>query len=1240
MGKSCQKGGRQDTGVAPGGRDDALARAPMRPLNGAPPMASAGVQEAGVAPLRSSKFGRLALAIVGFAPALVAQGGADHLNFETPPHHALAVVSVGSRDFLLVANTPDASVEIWDARALTFQARVAVGQEPVTVVARPEAAADGSRRCYVANWLGDSITSFDLALDPRRPSQPPLVTLRRTVPVGDEPTGIAFLPELATWPDSLPGGSAWRALVVTFGAAQRMGLFDRESLQPLLMLPGSSGAPEGHSGAIELLDPTRTQGVKQPLAIAFAPKTANAPNVADRLWILNGRGGSVPSIVPGEEYDFDLFASDDLVRTLHRGAATRPPIGGLGTSHFDFDFARNGDLWVAGQTALHKQLNDFVNDQGEAVMAAKSANGTGFVKSQLFRVRGNGSVERIDLNDDAGAMATQPVVQPVAVRVYGRGGPGTRVFAAGLGSDSMGIVLPGSGGPNAWQVHRVRIGDPTRQFYAGRLDGLWRGPCALALLESGVPNDPSDRLFVLNLGTRSITVCDPNYPLAQPSTFVVGHFPLAADPTARHVQLGRPFLYSSELSAGRNTSCASCHLFGRSDFLAWNLAGNHALPDEGDPNHLPFALGPNAATKGPMQTQSLVGLVNFELPGNDFTQDFAFSNRPYHWRGDKGLFEDFNAAFVNLMGMAEISGNTSGNGDFNKGLPDAAMTKFRRFAFSMHYPPNPQEPLTRTLQGSAYSTPQPPDDPIKRAREANDPSVGTGAARGQKLFHILPSDRDVDLDGDGTFDAALSCVHCHSLPEGSNNRLTLGRFHAFAPLAEQMLETPQLRGLASKEKRRHWIDRDSGELRGAPDRATAARTGEFGLTHTGHSSAQTAPNLPPLFANGSWSIADFISLFVRGGLFPVDTSQAEDLERYVRQLDTGVAPIVGRGATFDVATRAIAPKLLAVELAMHESQALAANSGLAVHARLQGAWHGLWFDVAAPRPSYRELAQAGLAPLADLDGAALLTLLDPADPRFAPDNLLFVQSTPLGAERRLAWLGAGSPPVTRATRPTRARLEGCVPMSANAEIPRMIDNWEDLAQLQVAFLDGPPLAPLRPDASTIVLGVSLVRWAKTATPSGFGLTRLRHEAPRRFSVSGEGITAGAVLRLWAPTIVDIATASKSTPPTTAPLRDPKQNSGYFELPLFASRRGGGSAWESAAEIEPMLLYALLNGGVANDRVRAALEDPWDPRLQSLSSFDVIEPQRWNWWWVQVVNDPAHAAATTLDAGWQRLTLAD
>src|SRR6185436_1291197 len=98
------------------------------------------------------------------------------------------------------------------------------------------------------------------------------------------------------------------------------------------------------------------------------------------------------------------------------------------------------------------------------------------------------------------------------------------------------------------------------------------------------------------------------------------------NPEPASVIQGRPFLYDTSFSSSHgDSSCASCHVFGDFDSLAWDL-GN---PDEvvldipgplaEDPLDFGFPRS-HHPMKGPMATQSLRGMAN---------------HGPMHWRGDR-----------------------------------------------------------------------------------------------------------------------------------------------------------------------------------------------------------------------------------------------------------------------------------------------------------------------------------------------------------------------------------------------------------------------------------------------------------------------------------------------------------------------------------------------------------------------------------------------------------------------------
>src|SRR5262249_30060578 len=162
------------------------------------------------------------------------------------------------------------------------------------------------------------------------------------------------------------------------------------------------------------------------------------------------------------------------------------------------------------------------------------------------------------------------------------------------------------------------------------------------------------------------------------------------------------FIHDAKLSGNGTMSCASCHIDCTTDGLAWDL---------GDPTGQiqivkdPLALNPDShmhPMKGPMITQTLQGLL-----GTD----------PFHWRADRTKLQDFNLAFVSLMG--------------GKQLVQADIDALAAFLETIELPGNPNQNLDRTL----------PTTPI-----------GTSAADGDYYF------RNTE------FLPGVKCIGCHALP--------------------------------------------------------------------------------------------------------------------------------------------------------------------------------------------------------------------------------------------------------------------------------------------------------------------------------------------------------------------------------------------------------------------------------------------------------------------------------------------
>jgi YVTN family beta-propeller protein len=257
-----------------------------------------------------------------------------------------------------------------------------------------------------------------------------------------------------------------------------------------------------------------------------------------------------------------------------------------------------------------------------------------------------------------------------------------------------------------------------------------RGPRGLAL------NTSADLLYVLNRLSNTISIVNLS------SNVVTAEIPTGSfDPTPVVVRNGRGFLYDHKLSGNGTGSCASCHIDGEMDLLAWNL---------GDPTANMTILQQGNATfefhpmKGPMTTQTLRGLANQE---------------PYHWRGDKPNFAAFNGAFAALLGGSQLSA--------------ADMAAFTNFVNTIAYMPNPNQNLDRTMPSSVPL----PDVPGVSA----DPNTGLS------LFLNTP-----DTNGPQT------CNSCHTSNPGTGSNLQVKLATESKPDIVQPMKITQLRDLYQK----------------------------------------------------------------------------------------------------------------------------------------------------------------------------------------------------------------------------------------------------------------------------------------------------------------------------------------------------------------------------------------------------------------------------------------------------------
>jgi hypothetical protein len=207
------------------------------------------------------------------------------------------------------------------------------------------------------------------------------------------------------------------------------------------------------------------------------------------------------------------------------------------------------------------------------------------------------------------------------------------------------------------------------------------GPMGLLL------NEQRRHLYVLTRFDNAISVVNTR------SRAEIQHLAMP-NPEPASITVGRRFLYDASVTSSHGDSaCATCHVFGDFDSLAWDL-GN---PDETTaPNFnpltvdlAPFPFDPSfLPLKGPVTTQSLRGMAN---------------HGPMHWRGDRtgsseapnvqpgsGAFDEdagftkFQLGFLNLLGRHDP-------------LADRDMQAFTDFILQVMYPPNPIRNLDNSL---------------------------------------------------------------------------------------------------------------------------------------------------------------------------------------------------------------------------------------------------------------------------------------------------------------------------------------------------------------------------------------------------------------------------------------------------------------------------------------------------------------------------------------------------------------
>jgi YVTN family beta-propeller protein len=644
---------------------------------------------------------KVIILLVLFAVSLFNQSAyAAFTAFESGQVRPIAQSPDGSK--LFVVNTPDNQLEIFNVNngSPTYVESVTVGLEPVAV------AAYSNGQVWVVNYLSDSISIIDVSTSPAR--------VIKTLLVGDEPADIVFA-----------GTNDNRAFITTAHRGQNSPYTDPNN-------PGELITPGIGRADVWVFDATNTGSSlggdpvaivtlfgDTPKALAVSPdgktvyaavfKSGNQTTVLHEEVVCNS-GDTVPCTIKDGEVSGVGKLPTPNPKTI---SSQQSPETGLivkynGSQWVDelntdwsslvrFNlpdkdvFAIDADALIPVETASFANVgtvlfNMAVNPVSGKIYVANTEavnevrfEGAGTasttVQGHLHEARitvidpGNGTVNPVHLNKHIDYSVTPA---PAGISDNSLATPkGIAVTADG---NTLYVVAKSSGKIGVFNTTTLE-NDSFTPDSANHINLSAGGPGGLLLDET------NNRIYVTTRFDNAISVIDTT------SATEISHIGLH-NPEPPSIIAGRQFLYDAQqTSSNGEASCASCHIEGDKDELAWDL---------GDPdgsvitNNNPFALAfsssaPFHPMKGPMTTQTLRGMN---------------THGPMHWRGDRSganssgvssdaldedlAFKTFNVAFEGLLGRAAP-------------LTPAQMQAYTDFILQVTPPPNPIRALDNSL---------------------------------------------------------------------------------------------------------------------------------------------------------------------------------------------------------------------------------------------------------------------------------------------------------------------------------------------------------------------------------------------------------------------------------------------------------------------------------------------------------------------------------------------------------------
>ena len=697
---------------------------------------------------------------------------------------------------LFAANTPDNRLEIFrvDHGNLTPIGSVTVGLEPVAIAARSDS------EVWVVNHLSDSVSIVTL-------DSGAIATVTRTLLVGDEPRDIVFA-----------GTHRERAFITTAHRGQNTGdpydlqsqgvgradvwVFDANALgsavggtrltkltlfadTPRALAVSGDGrtvyAASFLSGnqtttvseyAVQTMYPN---GMPGPATIPLGgqaipqPRTGLVVRYRNGHWV-DAYGTAFDPFVKINLPDLDVFAID---------ATATPPVATTSYAHVGttlFNMAvnpRTGKVYVTN-TEAHNDVRFEGHNAGFTSVRGHIAD------SQITVIDpAHGSVAAHDLNPHVD-YATEGSAQEKALSVAF-----PQDIAVSADGGTLYTVAQGSSKLAIYRTSDIEAGTIVPRL-ADQVVLTGGGPTGVVVDES------SNRAFVLTRFDNSISVVD----LRHRSEI---HHVAMFDPEPASVHAGRKYLYDANLTSQHGvTACASCHIGGDKDELAWDLGNPGAIPlsitHAGDVFTIdPAAISAllpefapifqfNMPVKGPMTTQSLRGMDN---------------HGAMHWRGDRNGAVDQSgapvidpstgAAIVSSQPNAGIFDEVRAFTSFNVAFPglvgndaelsDDDMLDFANFILQVSYPPNPIRNLDNTLTAE---------------QQAGEQFFFNHATLADGSTVQLPSDRFHNCNG------------CHTLDRTANAGSTAhpGFFGTDGKLSfefeTQVFKVPHLRNLYTK----------------------------------------------------------------------------------------------------------------------------------------------------------------------------------------------------------------------------------------------------------------------------------------------------------------------------------------------------------------------------------------------------------------------------------------------------------